>query len=128
MSCTRGPIERFHFSNGLDVSGYQDRSLNVFPLLLDARYFIRLQREMRPFVGLGIGAYIITQRLDIGLSSYSTTEWHFGLAPEAGLLFPLGSGTDFTVSVRYDMPFGSGSQGFFQFLGLHLGIGWGNWP
>jgi hypothetical protein len=115
-----------HFSNGGDISGYQDRSLNVFPILANARYFFEVSPSIRPFVGFGMGVYPIIQRLDIGLSSYSTTEWHFGIAPELGVFVPIGLGSYGTLSVRYNLPFSSGSQGFYQFIGVHLGIGWGN--
>jgi hypothetical protein len=117
-----------HFSNGLDISGYQDRSLNVFPLLANARYFLSLGESIKPFVGFGMGVYPIIQRVDIGLSSYSSTEWHFGIAPELGVFVPIGLGSYATLSIRYNLPFSSGSQGFYQFVGIHLGIAWGNGP
>jgi hypothetical protein len=118
-----------HFSNGLDVSGFQDRSLNIFPLLFDARYYPRLSTgKVQGFVGLGVGVYAIVQRLGIGLSTYETTEWHFGLAPELGILVPISQGAQGTISLRYNLPFGTSNQGFYQFLGLHIGIGWGDAP
>jgi hypothetical protein len=78
-----------HFSNRVDISGYHDRSWNVFPLLGNARYFIDASPSIKPFGGFGTGVYPIIQRLDVGLSSYESTEWHF---PSSGCSCPSRSG------------------------------------
>jgi hypothetical protein len=111
---------------GIAIYGNQDRSINFFPLLADFRYLLRLKSGVRPFLGAGIGAYITTQYLGIGLYSYSRTAWQFGLAPELGVIIPIDSGAALQFSARYNMGFASGGIPFQQWLGLNLGFAWGS--
>lgn len=110
---------------GFAIYGNQDRSFNFFPVLADVRWIPKLKNDLRPFLGLGIGAYITTQQLGIGLYSYSTTQCQFGLAPELGAIMPIGGGASAQVSLRYNMAFQSGSIQFQQWLGIYLGVAWG---
>jgi hypothetical protein len=110
---------------GFAISGQQDRSFNFWPILADFRFLPKLKTGMRPFLGLGVGAYITTQQLGIGLYSYSTTQCQFGLAPELGVIIPIDSGVGVQLSTRYNMAFQSGTIPFEQWLGIYLGIVWG---
>ncbi|MGO8971121.1 MAG: hypothetical protein ACLQDQ_16300 [Myxococcaceae bacterium] len=110
---------------GFAVYGNQDRSFNFFPLLADFRFLPKLKNGVRPFLGLGIGAYITTQQLGIGLSSFSTTQCQFGVAPELGVLIPIDAGSGVQLSTRYNMAFKSGGIPFEQWLGIYLGFVWG---
>jgi len=112
-------------SPGFAISGPQDRSFNFFPILADVRWLPKLKTGVRPFLGLGVGAYITTQQLGIGLYSYSTTRCQFGLAPELGVLIPVDAGVAVQVSTRYNMAFKSGTIPFQQWLGLYVGVVWG---
>jgi hypothetical protein len=110
---------------GFAISGNQDRSFNFFPLLADIRFLPRLKNGVRPFLGLGIGGYVTTQYLGIGLSSFQQTAFQFGLAPEVGILVPVQSGVAVDFSVRYNMAFAGGGIDFQQWVGLSLGVAWG---
>jgi hypothetical protein len=110
---------------GFAISGNQDRSFNFFPLLADFRYLHRLKNGVRPFIGVGIGAYITTQYLGIGLSSFSETACQFGVAPELGVIIPVEGGAAVQLSARYNMAFAGGGVDFQQWLGLSLGVAWG---
>ena len=109
---------------GFAISGQQDRSFNFFPILADFRWLPKL-KTVRPFLGLGVGAYVTTQQLGIGLYSYSTTQCQFGVAPELGAIIPVDAGVGVQISTRYNMAFKSGTIQFQQWLGIYLGIVWG---
>jgi len=111
---------------GFAISGNQDRSFNFFPLLADVRFLPRLKNGVRPFLGLGIGGYVATQSLGIGLHTYTQTAFLFGLAPEVGIIVPVEGGAAVQFSVRYNMAFPGGGIDFQQWVGLSLGIAWGS--
>ncbi|HMK73797.1 MAG TPA: hypothetical protein VK454_10690 [Myxococcaceae bacterium] len=110
---------------GIAVTGNQDRSINFFPLLADFRFLPKLKSGVRPFLGAGIGGYITTQYLGIGLYSFSKTAFLFGLAPEVGVLIPIEGGAAIQISGRYNMAFGGGGISFQQWLGINVGVAWG---
>ncbi len=110
---------------GTDVTGNQDRVLNVWPTLVNVRYFPRISsnRDVQPYVGANIGGYIIERYLAIGLSAAQETHFHFGLAPEIGVFFQNPVGAVF-LNARYNMAFASGGVPFQQFLSINLGYAW----
>ncbi len=113
-----------HFKN-TDITGNQDRALNVWPTLVNARWFPKISsnRDIQPYIGAGIGGYIIEQYLAIGFSAVQETHYHFGLAPEIGVFFQNPVGAIF-VNARYNMAFASGGVPFQQFLSFSLGYAW----
>ncbi len=93
--------------DGIDVTGTQFRYVNSFPLLLTAHYYIgrriaAYRSGVRAFVGAGVGAYVIENRVDIGLFSLSKTNWHPGVAPEAGLVWKASGPWALSLSGRYN--------------------------
>jgi hypothetical protein len=110
---------------GVDVSGNQDRTLNVWPVLANARYFpqISSHRDIQPYVGVNVGGYIIERYLALGLTASQETHFHFGLAPELGVFFqdPVGA---VLLNARYNMAFAAGGVPFQQFLSFNLGYAW----
>jgi hypothetical protein len=96
---------------GGTVSGTQIRYVNAFPILANAHYYIGKRNDFRVFLGSGVGVYYILQRLDLGVWMLESNNWHFGLAPEAGILVPLGDGqTHIIVTGRYNYAFSSGKS------------------
>jgi hypothetical protein len=113
---------------GLDVSGgSQDRSLNVFPLMVDVRYMTGEKDDLRLFAGAGVGGDIIIRYLAIGLSSAQNTTFNFTVAPELGVLIPIKeSGVALQLETRYNMAFAGGGLPFQNWLSLNLGVAWGS--
>jgi hypothetical protein len=111
---------------GVDITGNQDRSLNVFPLLVDVRYMWGEREETRPFVGLATGGYVMTQRLELGQSAAQTTTFNFALAPEIGVLHPIkDSGVALQLEARYNVAFAGGGLPLQNWLELNVGVAWG---
>jgi hypothetical protein len=110
---------------GTDITGNQDRTLNVWPTLANVRWFpkISTNRDIQPYVGANIGGYIIERYLAIGLTAAQETHFHFGLAPEIGVFFQNPVGAVF-LNARYNMAFASGGVPFQQFLSISLGYAW----
>jgi hypothetical protein len=110
---------------GTEITGNQDRTLNIWPTLVNARWFPKISsnRDIQPYVGANVGGYIIERYLAIGLSSAQETHYHFGLAPEIGVFFQNPIGAVF-LNARYNMAFASGGVPFQQFLTISLGYAW----
>ena len=103
-----GTIE---FSNGPlngAINGTQIRYVNSFPIMLTSHLHIGGPRSaIRPYIGIGVGTYYVVQRLEMGVNMIEKNNWHFGLAPEVGVLFP----TDYVsilASLKYNQAFKSG--------------------
>ena len=110
---------------GTQITGNQDRALNVWPTLLSARWFPKISsnRDIQPYVGGLIGGYIIERYLAIGQTAFQETHYHFGLAPEIGVFIQNPVGAVF-INARYNMAFASGGVPFQQFLSFNLGYAW----
>jgi hypothetical protein len=113
------------------VGGTQIRYINSFPFLVNAHYYIGDRKDqIRPYLGLNVGAYYILQRLDIGVWSFQNDHWHFGLAPEAGFMIEMSRGTYFMATARYNYAFDSGStmggdsKNTYAYWGINLGVSW----
>ena len=55
---------------------------------------------------------------------FDDNNWHFGLAPEVGVTFPLGWRVAGFGMVRYNYAFSSGGTGAIQYWGINLGVAW----
>ena len=111
------------------VSGTQLRYVNTFPMLATGHYYTGKKRDQaRFYVGAGVGTYYILQRLD----AYESNNWHFGLAPEAGVLVTLSREVTMIFNVKYNYAFSSGEalgggDNDVQYWGFNVGFAWQNW-
>ncbi len=112
------PVE----STGGEISGTQFRTLNIFPLLANIHKYWGYYGGLRPYIGLGAGAYIIENRRELGLFSLQETNWHFGVAPEVGILMPSGRFLGF-FNVRYNYTTSAGMTPEQSYLGFNVGLG-----
>lgn len=124
------PIDLAGGGNGSGtISGTQVRSINTFPILVGIHHHFGNKKDMRAFVGLNTGVYYILQRLDIGVYRLDNDNWHFGLAPEAGLIIPVGEeNTGLYVGARYNYAFDSGTafggsaNNFYSYYEINIGL------
>ena len=114
-------LETAQFNYGA-ATGYQNRTLNALPLLLTGHYYFKGSSSIQPYIGLGAGAYYIKRKFDLGLLSYEEGAWQFGFAPEAGLLFPMDSGFEFLLKLRYHYALESGDNKAVSYFGISLGF------
>lgn len=90
------------------ISGDQYRNFNIVPILVNATYLLGDSYQTRPYFALHAGPYYARQQLDIGLYSITQSNWHFGLAPEFGVTFPMQTQTEFYFNLRYHYLFAAG--------------------
>ena len=106
-----------------DISGTQLRYFNSIPVLANASYYFGERGGIRPYLGLNAGTYYIERRVDIGVSAIVDDAWHFGWAPEAGIVVPLGRPeVAMLFNVRYNWAFSSGGTGDQKYWGFNIGI------
>lgn len=77
-----------------------EKLMNSFPLLATVNLYFADDRVFIPFIGAGVGMIYVFQSLKDNLSTIESDKWHFGLAPEAGFVYLLGSVYSF-ISVKY---------------------------
>ena len=120
--------ELINIENGA-VYGTQVRTLDVIPIMGTVHYYFgpKRRKAVRVFTGLNIGTYVITKKLDIGIWSFRNSNWHFGLAPELGVLIPIES-SSLMFSVKYNYAFAAGDtysigdDNQYSFLTFNIGF------
>ena len=113
------------------VSGTQIRIVNSLPILATAHYYTGKRRDtFRIYFGTGAGMYYIKQRLEIGLVAFESNNWHFGLAPEVGVLINLNSDFTMILNTKYNYafsagePLGGGDDNSYAYWGINVGFVW----
>jgi len=109
---------------GVDISGDQFRYINSWPFLANINYFFGSQGKARPYVAANVGAYVIEQRMDIGLYSIHETNVHFGLGPEAGVAIPMQRHLAAFMNARYNYAFSAGSIDDQSYVSFGVGVAW----
>jgi hypothetical protein len=113
-----------------DISGTQFRDFNNFPFMATAHYYIGDTDGTHVYFGGRAGVYYVKQRLEIGTVAFEVKGWQFGVAPEVGLIAPLGYSTRFIANVQYNLPFSSGTflggeSRSWQSIGFNVGVAFG---
>ncbi len=104
------------------IYGYKRRYLNVMPLMATAHYYFS-QGQIQPYAGVGLGTYYIESRDFMGIYYIQGKEWHFGFAPEVGVIMPFGSGnTGMNINFKYNMAAKTKDQPSYSWLGINIGI------
>jgi len=100
--------DSFTFSNGT-VSGRTYRHIGSLPILARARYWTGTPGDRaHAFAGLGLGTYWMKQTVDLGIYTADENHWHFGVAPEVGVLVKTGYDIGWTLNARYNYPIAAG--------------------
>jgi hypothetical protein len=107
--------------DNVTITGNQFRYQNEFPMLVRGMYFFGQPDEIRPFAGAGIGVIYNIRRTDIGLYSLKTDAWHFAMAPELGIMIPIGE-AKITASVRYNYGVKARDLGQQSYISFNLGF------
>jgi hypothetical protein len=111
------------FPNGA-ISGDQTRYLNMAPFMLTARYEVPVTRGIRTLLGLNLGGYYIDRLMEFGQFRFQEANWHFGVAPQLGVTFPVTSSILGLVDARYNRAFAAGDESrSYSYLGINIGLG-----
>jgi outer membrane protein W len=116
------PRDTYEFED-LTMTGNLYRYINAFPLMSVGRYYFSPgpDSKFRPYLGLASGAYVINKVSDFGVHRYEYKNWHFGLAPEAGLIIRLGAEAFFNLGARYNHAFKSVGD-THSWIGIQAGV------
>jgi len=108
------------------ITGTQARYINAFPMLAEGRYHLGEPYGIRPYIGLGVGAFRNRQRTEMGIFAIENNTWHFGISPNAGVLIPVGyQDTAIHLGLRYNKPFNNNDAPFeYSWLGIDIGLAW----
>ena len=87
------------------LNAYQFRYLDTVPILAVGRYYLDLGSVVAFVPALGIGTVYTNRLVDVGILALHDDIWHFGVAPQAGLLFHT-DGPDLLVDAKYTFAIG----------------------
>ncbi len=125
-STFNGQSEELISVGNMDISGHQHRIMYSMPILANFHYYFgdvhRVQESAVPFVGIGAGTYWIKPVLEIGVLAFEDSNWHFGFAPEVGILIPVSYYSDLFLSTKYNYAFESGDAEAQSYWTIFLGI------
>jgi len=99
----------------------EERKIDSFPLLLNIHYYLSAEHHSyRPCFGLNAGTYFINNRVITPVGLRQQKNWHFGFAPELGVIIRLVSDLHLLIMGRYNYALGSGGSYDYEYLGIHL--------
>jgi len=125
---SRDPIQIDRPNFGGTISGTQERWINTLPIMLSGYYHFS-RGDIVPYVGANVGTYHIIQTFAIGTVSWETRNWHFGVAPELGIMIGLSRTSYLMATARYNYAFASGKDvtgadgNSYSWISLNLGLG-----
>jgi len=99
----------------------------VLPMLVKGHYYFDAGNQLKPYVGLGIGAQYSEQNLYYNIFVSSAENWGFAARPEAGLMYQLPNRRGgFNLNVGYN--YATNENPDFKMESMsHLGYSIGGW-
>lgn len=105
------------------ITGKQYRYTNSVPILAGVQFHPPTSnKNMEPYVGLGLGTLYSNRSTDFGLYRISNEAWQFAIRPEAGLIFKTSSGVNPFVGAKYYWAFEGGGLDGQSFITLNIGL------
>ncbi len=80
--------------------GYSRHYMNAMPIMATMHYTFNSSKII-PYIGFGIGTYYLETRNMLGIYYTQQKAWHFGLAPEAGVIIPFGQTSNWGLNVNF---------------------------
>jgi len=87
------------------VTGLQDRTVNSFPIMVNMHRHFGKRKNIRPYIGLNAGGFIMLQQFDIGIYRFQENGWQWGMAPVRGVIVPLQGKSSLIFNVKYNYAF-----------------------
>lgn len=111
------------FTSGtLSITGTQFRYHNMVPIMPAAIYFFNEPGPIRPFVSLGAGVILNTQRIELGIFQERTSSIQIGIRPELGSIFQVNEYVAIKLSGKYYNTLGGSKLPAQSALGINLGF------
>ena len=109
---------------GVDVQGFQIRTINSFPLLATAHYYMGQRGGLRPYAGAGAGISYLESRVNLGGVIIEDNGWPITLAGELGAAFPMGWRSAGFLFARFYWQAASSSMQSQTYLAFGAGVAW----
>ena len=110
------------FGDNKTIYGYKRRYINAMPLMVTGHYYFT-QSGIQPYIGAGLGTYYIESRDFMGIYYVQGKDWHFGIAPEVGVVMPVGMGnTGININFKYNMAAKTKDEQSYTWLGINVGL------
>lgn len=104
------------------VHGFKKRYLNVLPLMVTGHYYFSTG-AVQPYIGAGLGTIYMETKDYMGIYYDRGEDWHFGFAPEAGVVFPFGSSnTGVNINFKYNMATKTKDNPGQSWFGINVGL------
>ena len=114
-------------SGPVSATGTFVRYVSAAPLMATAHLYTGSPGGFRLYGGLGIGTFYIQDRYNFGIFAFYEDHWHFGLAPELGVMLPVGASLwNLLGSVTYNYGFGTSNYEAVSYLGINVGFAFEN--
>ena len=108
-------------NNGV-VYGYKRNTINTIPIMINTHYYFAITNVL-PYAGIGIGTMYVESRDAMGIYYVKDDAWHFAIAPEVGVVVPLGAGnTGVNFNAKYNMAAKTKDSPAYGFVTLNIGI------
>ena len=104
------------------LHGTQMRYINNMPLMARISYYMPMDM-FETYFSLGIGTAWQETRREIGTFAFTGNYWHFALAPELGVILPVGT-SYVNAKVKYTHGFETSNGPALSYLSLGLGFAW----
>jgi hypothetical protein len=115
------------FPVGVTISGKQFRYINAFPFLATGYLHIGRAGATRIYAGGGAGAYYMMERFEIGVIALEEKNWRWGVAPEAGLLMPIGDvygHQNIVLAGKVNLVLGDEDRYDYTWWEINIGLTW----
>ena len=109
---------------GVDIQGFQIRTINSFPLLATAHYYLGQRGGLRPYAGAGAGISYLESRVNLGGVLIEDNGWPITLAGELGAAFPMGWRSAGFLFARFYWQAASSSMQSQTYLAFGAGVAW----
>jgi opacity protein-like surface antigen len=106
----------------LSITGTQYRYIETVPLFLGVSYIVLPEAIVKPYISFGAGVVYTEKRNDVGLYSFGSNSWQFGLKPEVGVGINLSDNVLFKFSAKYYGTFKTDQLDAMSYLGLNMGL------
>jgi outer membrane protein W len=97
-------------------------------MMLNLHHYLGERGNIRPYLGLNAGGFIMLQRFEMGIFSLQKDSFEWGLIPEVGAVIPLNRDTALLLQGKWTYAFtGKGIAGNdlkMQYWGITAGFAW----
>ncbi len=108
--------------NNTTINGFKKRYLNTIPIMVTGHYYFSTG-SIQPYLGVGLGTYYLETRDFMGIYYVRGEDWHFGVAPELGVVLPFGaSNTGVNINFKYNYAAKTKDNPAQSWLGLNVGL------